>query len=460
MKAKTNYICRDCGYETPKWLGRCPGCGAWNSFEEQVTAPSVSASSSRPVLAPAKIQTIREIDLEEEVRFATGFSELDRVLGGGLVKGSLVLLGGDPGIGKSTLLLQICQTLGQKMEVLYLSGEESPRQIRLRADRLGVDAPGLKLACATDVEQILELIRTTRPQVVMVDSIQTMSLSRFSSAPGSVQQVRECTNAFLRLAKEEDIPILLVGHVNKDGAIAGPKVLEHIVDAVLHFEGDRNLNFRILRSIKNRFGSTNEIGVFRMEEEGLEQVENPSAALLEGRPEGESGSCVVCVMEGSRPILVEVQALVSKTVFQMPRRSASGFDYNRLYLLLAVLEKRCGYRMSSLDAYVNVVGGLRLEEPSADLSVCLALLSGLLDKPIPADLLALGEVGLTGEVRGVTRLEQRISEARRLGFTRCIVSAHSLKQLKRTPSGMEVVGGRTPQQAAKAAFAGGDTRSS
>lgn len=291
MKSKTNYVCRDCGYETPKWLGRCPGCGAWNSFEEQITVPAAPAASSRTsAVSPAKIQTIREIDLEEEVRFATGFSELDRVLGGGLVKGSLVLLGGDPGIGKSTLLLQICQTLGQKMEVLYLSGEESPRQIRLRADRLGVNAPGLKLACATDVEQILELIRSARPQVVMVDSIQTMSLSRFSSAPGSVQQVRECTNAFLRLAKEEDIPILLVGHVNKDGAIAGPKVLEHIVDAVLHFEGDRNLNFRILRSIKNRFGSTNEIGVFRMEEEGLEQVENPSAALLEGRPEGRAAA--------------------------------------------------------------------------------------------------------------------------------------------------------------------------
>lgn len=440
-KSKTVYICNQCGNESPKWMGKCPECGSWNSFEETVReAPSPAARRQAAyggALATALSSvSIRDIREDDEVRFHTGLSELDRVLGGGIVKGSLVLLGGDPGIGKSTLLLQICQFLGSSRSILYVSGEESARQLKLRANRLGVDCENLSILACTDVERISDTILREKPGLVMIDSIQTMCLPAISSSPGSVSQVRESTNAFLRLAKGEDIPILIVGHVNKDGAIAGPKVLEHIVDAVLYFEGDRNLTYRMLRAVKNRYGSTNEIGVFEMQDNGLQEVENPSAMLLAGRPTQVSGTCVACVMEGSRPILAEVQALVTKSGFGTPRRTSDGFDYNRMNLLLAVLEKRAGYFFGSLDVYINVVGGLRLDEPAADLSVAMALVSSLRDKPIGDDWIAFGEIGLGGEIRNVTGIVDRVKEAQRLGFARAIIPRHAypaiLEMKKRT----------------------------
>lgn len=452
-KARELYVCRSCGYETPKWYGKCPGCGGWNTLEQVEIAPAVP--SNKKVVAAAngeqaQLCPIKEVDVNDEIRFLTGVSELDRVLGGGIVKGSVVLLGGDPGIGKSTLLLQICQYLGRSLSILYVSGEESVRQIKLRADRLKVDSENLYLLADINVERIANTILAKKPDLVMVDSIQTMNIQKLQSSPGSVMQVRESTNAFLHLAKSEDIPVIIVGHVNKDGAIAGPKVLEHIVDAVLHFEGDRNQNFRILRAVKNRFGSTNEIGVFEMLDGGLQEVQNPSMMLLDGRPEGASGTCVACIMEGTRPILAEVQALVCKTAYGMPRRTATGFDYNRLALILAVLEKRCGYYFSSLDAYINVVGGLRLDEPAADLSIALALISSLRDKPISGAVLAFGEIGLAGEVRGVTNLISRVKEARRLGFDTCIVSKNALRELKSAGiDGIEMVGVSTVREAVK-----------
>ena len=460
MKGKEIYVCRECGYETPKWYGKCPSCNQWNTFELKASAEPAAAVSTKKVAVSASgtkgtIFGINDVNVDDEIRFQTGVEELDRVLGGGIVKGSLVLLGGDPGIGKSTLLLQICEYLGRELRILYVSGEESVRQIKLRADRLRVDSQNLYLMANTNVETIANTIVANKPDIVMVDSIQTMSIDKIQSSPGSIMQVRESTNVFLRLAKSEDIPIIIIGHVNKDGAIAGPKVLEHIVDAVLHFEGERNQSYRILRAVKNRFGSTNEIGVFEMQDSGLKEVENPSMILLAGRPEAASGTCVACVMEGSRPILAEVQALACKTSYNMPRRTATGFDYNRMALLLAVLEKRCGYYFSSLDTYVNVVGGLRLDEPAADLSVALALISSLRDKPIAADLLAFGEIGLTGEVRSVSNLVSRVKEAKRLGFTKCIVSNHSLRLLKSSGiTGIEVVGVSTVGQAAKEVFGG------
>jgi len=434
-KSKTVYICTQCGYETPKWLGRCPECGTWNCLEETLKSPPSAPASAKVSLSAssANVQKplgIRDIGEEEEIRFHTGLSELDRVLGGGIVKGSLVLLGGDPGIGKSTLLLQICQHLGEQLSILYVSGEESARQLKLRASRLSVDSGNLSVLSCTDVETICNTILRQKPDLVMIDSIQTMCISAIASSPGSVTQVRESANAFLRIAKGEDIPIFLVGHVNKDGAIAGPKVLEHIVDAVLTFEGDRNLSYRILRAVKNRYGSTNEIGMFEMEDTGLSQVVNPSMMFLSGRPENVSGSCVACVMEGTRPILAEVQALVTKTGFGTPRRMATGFDYNRLNLLLAVLEKRVGYFFGTLDVYVNVVGGLRLEEPSADLPVAMALCSSLRDKPLEEGLIAFGEIGLGGELRAVTGIAGRVREAQRLGFQKAIVPRHALESLR------------------------------
>ena len=390
---------------------------------------------------------IHEISSSEEERYKTGFSELDRVLGGGIVKGSLNLLSGDPGIGKSTILLQICQNLGDTHKILYVSGEESARQIKLRALRLGVDRENLYILTETDVQLILEQIHTEQPDLVIIDSIQTMNLTELNSSPGSITQVRECTNLLMHGCKSLDIPVFLVGHVNKDGAVAGPKVLEHIVDAVLYFEGDRQMSFRILRAVKNRYGSTNEIGVFDMGENGLTQVENPSEAMLAGRPHHVSGTCVTCVMEGSRPLLAEIQGLATSTGFGNPRRMATGFDYNRMNLLLAVLEKRGGYFFSNLDAYVNIVGGLRLDEPASDLAVALALLSSLKDTPIREDTIAFGEIGLAGELRAVSQAQARISEAARLGFSRCILPYHNLKSISQPPTGIELIGARSIREA-------------
>lgn len=459
MKKRDTYVCSQCGYETPKWYGKCPGCGQWNTLEQHIVEPvSAVAGGTKKVRVDAggrqgSLYNINSVDIDDEIRFQTGVNELDRVLGGGIVKGSLVLLGGDPGIGKSTLLLQICEYLGRSLKILYVSGEESVRQIKLRANRLQVHSENLYLLANTDVETIANTIVANHPDIVMVDSIQTMSIEKIQSSPGSIMQVRESTNAFLHIAKSEDIPIIIVGHVNKDGAIAGPKVLEHIVDAVLHFEGDRNQSYRILRAVKNRFGSTNEIGVFEMLDVGLQEVENPSEMMLSGRPENASGTCVACVMEGSRPMLAEVQGLVSKTAFGNPRRTATGFDYNRMALILAVLEKRCGYFFANLDAYVNVVGGLRLDEPAADLSIALALISSLRDKPIAHDVLAFGEIGLTGEVRSVNNIVPRVKEAQRLGFRKCIVPRQSLKALAAVElTEIDVVGVSTILQAVKEAI--------
>ncbi len=447
-KAKTIYICSQCGAESAKWAGRCPGCGEWNTMVEEIAAiskPSVRVTGASGVATASKISDIIPGD---EFRYVTGVGELDRVLGGGLVKGSLVLLSGDPGIGKSTLLMQICGKLGQQNKILYVSGEESQKQLKMRAERLDVSSDNLYIMTQTDMENICEYIRTNTPDIVMVDSIQTMSISALTSAAGSVTQVRECTAFIQRVCKGLDIPVILVGHVNKDGAIAGPKVMEHIVDAVLYFEGERNHAYRILRAVKNRYGSTNEIGVFEMRDTGLAQVDNPSMMLLSGRIEGVSGTCVACVMEGSRPIMAEVQGLVSTTGFGNPRRMSTGFDYNRLNLLLAVLEKRMGFYFSSLDAYLNVVGGLRLDEPSADLAVALSLISGLKDKAIPADTVVFGEVGLSGEVRSVPRAASRVAEAARLGFTKCILPAACVKSVPKDLLGrIELIGVRTLRDA-------------
>ncbi len=451
MKAKTSYQCTACGYSTAKWMGRCSACGAWNTMEEQVAVAEPAQGTKKVRMTQGgrvgATTTLSQVDFSDEVRFVTDVKELDRVLGGGVVKGSLVLLGGDPGIGKSTLLLQIREFLGRELKILYVSGEESVRQIKLRADRLQVTSENLSLMAQTDVETIANTIVAEQPDLVMIDSIQTMSVEAVQSSPGSVTQVKEATNAFLHIAKSEDVPIFIVGHVTKDGAIAGPKVLEHIVDAVLHFEGDRNQSYRILRAVKNRFGSTNEIGVFEMLDVGLQEVPNPSQMLLADRPVNTSGTCVACIMEGTRPILAEVQTLVSKSAFVTPRRTATGVDYNRMAMLLAVLEKRCGYHFSSLDAYVNVIGGLRLDEPAADLPIALAFVSGLRDKPIPDDLIAFGEVGLAGEVRTVSQIEARVSEAQRLGFTRCILPKQCLRHLQNKPRNIEVLGVSTVQQA-------------
>ena len=447
-KVKSLYVCSQCGHESAKWYGCCPGCGEWNTMNEELRTPlpqKQGAAAGRT----ARPQTIAEIESDAEIRYRTGLHELDRVLGGGLVKGSLVLLSGDPGIGKSTILLQICEKLGQSMRILYASGEESAQQLKLRADRLGVATGNLSILCETDAQGIAELMRTDRPGVVFIDSIQTMCIQELSSSPGSVTQVRESTALFLRAAKSLHIPMIVVGHVNKDGNIAGPKVLEHVVDAVLYFEGERHLSYRILRAVKNRYGSTNEIGVFEMGERGLVEVENPSQMLLSGRPKNTSGSCVACVMEGSRPILAEVQALVTATGFGTPRRMAAGFDYNRMSMLLAVLEKRAGLFFGNMDAYLNIAGGLKLEEPATDLSIALALVSSLKDVPIPEGTLAFGEIGLGGEIRGVSHCEQRVREAARLGFERCLVPRHNLKAVsEEARRQIEVVGVRHIAQAA------------
>lgn len=428
-KSRFIYTCSQCGYESSKWNGKCPSCGAWNSFEEELADSSPTAKRGNPASVPDLSDSILELEdigVDSDVRYDTGLSELNRVLGGGLVKGSLVLLGGEPGIGKSTILLQICQFLGEEHSVLYVSGEESARQIKLRAQRLGVDTENLYILTATDAEAVAETISSCTPDIAIIDSIQTMSISRITSSPGSLTQVRECTNLFMHTAKTQEIPIIIVGHVNKDGAIAGPKVMEHIVDAVLYFEGERHQSYRLLRAVKNRFGSTNEIGVFEMIDKGLREVENPSQMLLSGRPHNVSGTCVACVMEGTRPILAEVQALAAKTSYAAPRRMVTGFDFNRLHIIIAVLEKRLGIYMSSLDVYLNIVGGFKLDEPAGDLPVAMALYSGIMDRQIDEELIAFGEIGLGGEIRSVSHAAQRIREAERMGFRTCIVPKQSM----------------------------------
>ena len=418
-KIKTSYICSECGFESPKWYGKCPSCGEWNTLNEELNSQQTKNSFSNSFSTVNQVLALDDICGENDERIPTKIEEFDRVLGGGIVKGSLVLLSGDPGIGKSTILLQICQNLGSKgHKILYVSGEESANQIKLRAVRIGVTTKNLFILSQTDLATIVECIKAEKPDIVIIDSIQTMVYEQVNSSAGSITQVRECTNVFMHTAKGLGIPIFIVGHVNKDGAIAGPKVLEHIVDTVLYFEGERNYSYRILRGVKNRFGSTNEIGVFEMTADGLKEVLNPSLMMISGRPKNTSGTCVACVMEGTRPILAEVQGLVCATGFGTPRRMSTGFDYNRMSMLLAVLEKRAGYFFNNMDAYVNVVGGLKLDEPAADLTVALALVSSLKDKAVDDKTIAFGEVGLAGEIRAVNNCEQRISEAKRLGFER------------------------------------------
>ena len=453
-KSKTVYVCSNCAYETPKWLGKCPECGEWATLEEEVRQVETAGKNK---LAPTRSlksvssMSLGDIQPDNELRYKTGMSELDRVLGGGIVKGSLVLLSGDPGIGKSTILLQICQSLGKKLKILYVSGEESYSQIKLRADRLKVKTENLFVLCETDAQAVCEHIQATVPDLVIIDSIQTMNFTELNSSPGCVTQVRECSNLLMRTAKSLSIPIIMVGHVNKDGNIAGPKVLEHIVDAVLYFEGERNLSFRILRAVKNRFGSTNEIGVFEMFDSGLKEVENPSEMLISGRPKNTPGSCVACVMEGSRPLLAEIQGLVTTTGFGNPRRISNGFDFNRLAMLIAVLEKRGGYYFSNMDAYINIVGGMKLDEPALDLTIVMALVSSLKDYALRDDVLAFGEIGLAGEVRGVSHCEQRIKEAARLGFSRCIIPKSNLKNLSASlKNEIEIVGVKTIREAFEA----------
>ena len=449
-KIKSVYVCNQCGCESPKWYGCCPDCGEWNTMEEAIRTP---ADEKKAGIARKSVvaERIDEISANDEIRFKTGMGELDRVLGGGIVKGSLVLLSGDPGIGKSTILLQICEFLGKNLQILYVSGEESSRQIKLRANRLGVKTENLYIMSQTDTEAIIEYIKSAKPDLVIVDSIQTMAISEISSSPGSVTQVRESTNLFMHCAKGLGIPTIIVGHVNKDGNIAGPKVLEHIVDCVLYFEGERHLSYRILRAVKNRYGSTNEIGVFEMLDKGLVEVPNPSLMLISGKPKNTAGTCIACVMEGSRPILAEVQGLVAVSGYGNARRTATGFDYNRMSMLLAVLEKRAGFIFSNCDAYINVVGGLKLDEPATDLSVALALISSLKDVPIRDDTIAIGEIGLGGELRTVSYCEQRIKEADRLGFKRCIIPKHNLKNISDGFKGdIEIVGAADVGEAFKA----------
>ncbi len=445
-KAKTVYICSECGHESARWSGQCPSCGEWNCMNEELRSKATATARPAVSVTPKKLC---EIDEKDDPRLLTGIKELDRVLGGGIVPGGLMLIGGDPGIGKSTLLLQVCANLGQSRSILYVSGEESARQIRLRASRLGVDTDSLYVLCENDIDTILAAVDNTRPDLLIIDSIQTMTLAEVSSGAGSVTQVRECTSAIMRACKAIDLPVFIVGHVNKDGAIAGPKVMEHIVDCVLSFEGDRNTTYRLLRCAKNRYGSTNEIGVFEMRDKGLCEVENPSQMLLAGRLENVSGSCIACTVEGTRPLLAEVQGLVTPSGFGNARRMSTGFDYNRLNLILAVLEKRAGYFFSTLDVYINVIGGLKLDEPAADLAVALALISGLKDAPVPMHVMAFGEIGLSGEVRAVSNAQMRVNEAARLGFTHILLPAQNIKGLD-APDGVTLTGVRTVREAYEA----------
>ena len=450
-KLKTVYVCSNCGETSPRWMGRCPSCGSWNTMNEDVvaeapkagTAAARQAAAARPEgVTSLTARRLSEISTtEEKSRILTGISELDRVLGGGIVLGGVVLLSGEPGVGKSTMLLQLCGAISNQHSVLYITGEESVRQVKLRAARLKVPQDNIFLAAENDVDEICGLIEKEKPDLVVIDSIQTMRCMDISSSSGTVSQVKESAARLLAVAKKQEIPMFIVGHVNKDGAIAGPKVMEHIVDTVLYFEGDKTLPYRVLRAVKNRYGSTNEIGMFDMTGRGLAQIENPSQVMLEGRPLGISGTCVACVMEGTRPVLSEIQALATKTSFPSPRRTASGFDYNRMYLLLAVLEKRAGYAFYSQDVYINIIGGLKLDETACDLPVCIALASSLLDLPVNEKTMAIGEVGLGGEIRSVTHLETRLREAQRVGFDTAIVPKHNLKMID--PSqfpGLKLVG--------------------
>lgn len=446
-KSKIVFVCNECGYESPKWNGKCPSCGEWNTMNEEIKNTNNQTTIQKTPSNYAKPVLMNEISTNDEERYKTGKSELDRVLGGGIVKGSLVLLGGDPGIGKSTILLQICQNLGNFLKILYISGEESKRQLKLRATRLGVDSQNIYVMAETDIEIVCEHITQEKPDLVMIDSIQTMNLTSLSSSAGSVTQVRECTNLLMRTAKVHDIPVIIVGHVNKEGSIAGPKVLEHIVDAVLYFEGDRQMSYRILRAVKNRYGSTNEIGVFQMTDKGLEEVENPSLMLLNGRPKNVSGTCVACTMEGTRPILAEIQALATSSGYGNPRRMSTGFDYNRVSLLLAVLEKRAGYYFSNTDTYVNVVGGLRLDETAVDLAVTMALISSLKDIPIPENAVAFGEIGLAGEIRSVSQAQARVNEAIRLGFKNIVVPYHNMSNITVAQPDVKITGVTNIRQA-------------
>ncbi len=437
MKQKTVFCCTECGNETVKWSGRCTACGAWDSLKElRLDTKSASRGSSTPT--PKTPKLISELDNEAELRFSTGIGELDRVLGGGAVKGSIVLVGGAPGIGKSTLLLQLCGLVTEDQKILYVSGEESERQIKMRAQRLGVDGSKIYVLAETGLGEVISAAEKLEPDIVIIDSIQTMYDPNVSSAPGSISQVRECTMSIMRQTKEKGYTTFVVGHINKEGSIAGPKVLEHMVDCVLYFEGERSTSFRILRAGKNRFGSTNEIGVFEMADSGLKELENPSEILLSGRPDEAPGTCVTCVIEGSRPILAEIQALIAPSAYNSGRRSSNGIDYNRATLLLAVLEKRGGMALSGCDAYINVIGGLELDEPSADLATVLAMASSFRDKPLGADLAAVGEVGLSGEVRSINSLNMRLTEISRLGFKRCVIPAHIKDDIK-APKGLELI---------------------
>ena len=435
---KTTFFCQNCGYETGKWLGQCPACKEWNTFvEERVT---VTKASDGRTFRELEVVPLSQVKSEEEERICTKIEELDRVLGGGIVPGSLILVGGDPGIGKSTLLLQVCQRLAKiEKKVLYISGEESLRQIKLRAQRMGEFTERLLLLCETNLELIKTVIERERPETVIIDSIQTMYSEEVGSAPGSVSQVREATNTLMQLAKGLCITIFIVGHVTKEGTVAGPRVLEHMVDTVLYFEGDRHASYRILRGVKNRFGPTNEIGVFEMRQDGLKEVKNPSEFMLNGRLEESSGSVVACSMEGTRPILLEIQALVCESNFGMPRRTAAGTDYNRVNLLMAVLEKRIGYRLSNCDAYVNIAGGIKINEPALDLGIVMAIVSSYKNRPIEEGTIIFGEVGLSGEVRAVSMPEQRVAEAKKLGFRTCIMPSVSVESVKNI-QGIKIIG--------------------
>lgn len=448
-KAKTVFYCTECGNETPKWAGQCPACRAWNTLIEQPSETKKKASGSAGGALRTAVnrpKPIAQVETTDELRFDTGMSELDRVLGGGAVKGSLVLVGGAPGIGKSTLMLQICDSLCRFAKVLYVSGEESERQIKLRAERLKVRGEGLYLLAETNLEDVVEAVHELKPDVLIADSIQTLYNGDLTTAPGSIGQVKDCTMTLMQLAKGEGITVFVIGHVNKEGSIAGPKVLEHMVDCVLYFEGEQHNSYRILRAAKNRFGATNEIGVFDMGDNGLEEVPNPSETLLSGRPLDTPGTCVTCVMEGVRPVLAEVQALLAPSSFGNPRRTSNGFDYSRAMMLLAVLEKRGGLLLGNCDAYINVIGGLSIYEPAADLALLIALASSFRDRSVPGDLAAIGEIGLTGELRSVNALGQRLSEVRRLGFTKCLIPARSSGKLNE-PEGLQLIRVRNIREA-------------
>ena len=445
---KSIFFCQNCGHEEAKWLGQCPACKEWNTFVEERIDSGITKGTTVAARAvhEAKVVPLTEVTADDDTRSETGIKELDRVLGGGIVPGSLVLVGGDPGIGKSTLLLQECQRMAQMKKILYISGEESQAQIKLRANRMGNFTSSLLLLCETNLGIIRSVIEKERPELVIIDSIQTMYSEDVTSAPGSVSQVRESTNVFMQLAKGLCIPIFIVGHVTKEGTVAGPRVLEHMVDTVLYFEGDRHASYRILRAVKNRFGSTNEIGVFEMRQSGLVEVENPSEYMLSGKPENASGSVVACSMEGTRPILLEIQALVCRTNFGMPRRTAAGTDYNRVNLLMAVLEKRLGMSLGNCDAYVNIAGGIKMNEPAIDLGIVMALVSSYRNRPIDEKTIVFGEVGLSGEVRAVNMPEQRVAEAKKLGFETCILPEVSLKMVKEI-QGIRLVGVKTVNEA-------------